>query len=79
MTVKELKHCIVNNANDLYFMYNGKNCGIEQTVRESVAIYEIWCGKETKQHQSLNELLSDKFFDGKSISELLDIVEISFA
>lgn len=79
MTVKELKRHIIDDANDIYFMYHGKNCGIEQTVRKSVATYDIWCGKETKQHQNLNELLSDKFFDGKSISELLDIVEISFA
>lgn len=78
MTIEKLKENIVGCANEMSFEYNGKRCGLDQKVRDSVPTYEIWCGETLKTHIDFDELIRDKFFDGKAIVDLLNVVEFDF-
>ena len=78
MTIANLRENIVDCANEMHFVYNGKRCGLDQEIRDSIPAYEIWCENELKMHYDFGELLQDKFFDGKSIMDLLNIVEFCF-
>lgn len=78
MTIDELRENVVACANEVFFEYNGKKCGVEPTVKSGVFTFEAWCGKASKTYFSFTALLNDKFFDGKTIVELLDQVEFHF-
>lgn len=78
MTLDDLKRLVVDEANDFYFDYEGKRVGVEQIVTNSVATYTMWWGDEEKEYSDFDELLSDGFFDGRSVIDLLDVVEIEF-
>ena len=76
----ELLDGIINCGGDIYFTYNGKPCGLCSEVYNSIFYFQAWCGKEIKEYGSANieTVISDPFFDGKSITELLCIVDIWF-
>jgi len=78
MTIKELRQYVVDETNDFYFDYNGENCGVEQTVKDSYPTYIMWYGDKDKEFHDFNTVVSDKFFDGKSIADLIDTLEIRF-
>lgn len=78
MTLEELKRLVLDEANDVYFSYEGKRAGIEQTVADSVATYTMWWGEEVKEYSDFDELLLDGFFNGRSVADILDLVEIEF-
>ncbi len=79
MTIEQLKSAVIEDANDFYFEYNGKQCGVEQTVTNSIAIYDMWYGDKLKTYTDLDVLLNDSFFDGKAIHDIIDIVDIDFS
>ena len=72
--------CIMELGNDVTFVYNNKKCGICSEVKSSIFSFQAWCGKEIKEYKqsNLQTVMEDKFFDGKSINELLNIVEFWF-
>lgn len=78
MRIEQFKENIVDCANEVYFTYNGKNCGLDQEIHNSIPTYEIWCGEKVKRHSDFDTLVHDTFFDGKSILDLLDITEFFF-
>ena len=69
MTLNELKAAILENGTGIYFEFNGKKCGVEP--------FTMWYGDSFKDYSDFDELLLDGFFDGKSIVDLLDIIEPS--
>lgn len=56
MTIGKLKQLVVDEANDFYFSYKNVRAGIENTITNGRIIYDV---------------VNDKFYDGKSIMELL--------
>lgn len=72
--------CIMEFGNDVTFLYNDKKCGICSVVENSIFSFQAWYGKEIKEYgqNSIETVMQDKFFDGKSINELLDVVEFWF-
>lgn len=79
MTIAKLRESIINCGNELHFTYNGKMCGLDQEVLDSIPTYEIWCGENLKTHSDFEDMIHDKFFDGQSILDLIDIVEFDFS
>jgi hypothetical protein len=65
--IKIVSGCI----NDIVFEYNGKPCGVTSEVENYVPTFQMWCGKDMKEYRDVQELINDKFFDSKSLSELL--------
>ena len=77
MTLNELKAAILDNGTGICFEFNGTKCGVEPVVQDSVFTFTMWYGDHFKDYSDFDELLLDGFFDGKSIVDLLDIIEPS--
>ena len=71
MTIGKLKQLVVDEANDVYFSYKNVRAGIENTITNGRIIYNVWWGDKEKQYSSFYDVVTDKFYDGKSIMELL--------
>jgi hypothetical protein len=71
MTILDLKKSIVECGNGFYFFFNGKQCGVEPNVQDSIITFESWYGTKLKKYDNFSEVISDKFFGGKSLTELL--------
>lgn len=80
ITLNDLKNA-VENGNDFYFMYNGARAGVECTVEDSKETFNLWYGNLDKIYDKFDDIINDKLFDNKSISDLLDAeaIEIEFA
>ena len=72
--------CMIEFVNDVTFLYNDKKCGICSALENSIFSFQAWCGNEIKEYGQtpIEIVMQDKFFDGKSINELLDTVEFWF-
>ena len=79
MDINELKNIITTCVNDIYFIYNNKKCGVTSQVEDYMPVYEMWYGKKIKQYHSIDKLLKDPFFDGKSLTNILKCIEIFIA
>ena len=79
LTREEIYKSVCEQYCDVIFTYHGKPCGLTCEVHDSVAYWQAWCGELIKEYEggtSVAEVLADPFFDGKSIDELADTVEI---
>ena len=75
MTQEELRQVICNCWNDIVFSYNAKNSGITSEVQNSTPTFQVWYGDDYKYYSDVDELMSDKFYSGKSINDLIGVVE----
>lgn len=66
-----MKQLVADEANDFYFSYKNVRAGIENTITNGRIIYNVWWGDKEKQYSSFDDVVTDKFYDGKSIMELL--------
>ncbi len=78
MTREALVNNIIDCLREVVFVYNGKNCGIFFTIENGVWDFDLCYGDELKNFNDLDILLADKYFDGKSVEDLLDEVEFEF-
>lgn len=79
MKRSELKDIISECCNDVLFVHDGKQSGVTSEVADSIPTFQAWHGSETKEYSDVDELLADKFFGGKSIDDLIDSTEFTFA
>jgi hypothetical protein len=79
MTADDFRKAVTWDANDIYFTYKGKNCGFESEFDESFEKYLIWYGDKDKEYGNFEDALTDKFFDGKSIAEIINTVEVRYS
>lgn len=78
MTIEELKKKILSDGSGYTFTYKGEPCGMEPTVEDSVFTFGAWSGDKNKDYTDIDELMIDKFYSGKSLTELIDTVELDF-
>ena len=76
---EKLKNIILECCNDVLFVYNGKNSGVTSEVQDSIPTFQVWHGSDVKEYSDVDTLMSDKFFGGKSIDDLLNTVNFTFA
>lgn len=55
------------------FTYNGKQCGVDPI---SHTHFEMWCGNEYLEAQSIDEVMNCRIFEGKSLNEIADKIDI---
>ena len=79
MSKAELKQIILGCLDDVLFTYNKKASGITSDVKDYVPTFQVWHGSATKEYISVDELMSDPFFGGKSINDLIGEVEFTLA
>lgn len=79
MSKSELKRIILDCCNDVLFTFDGKASGITSEVKDYVPTFHAWHGSKTKRYADVDELMSDTFFGGKSIIDLIGKVKFQFA
>lgn len=73
MTFDYARNAVTKDMNDLFFVYNGANCGLE--INSNLQHFELFYGEETLSVEGdFEAAVSIPFFDGKSIEEIFDQV-----
>lgn len=75
MNVEELRYEMAEKIEDVSFVYNGKNSGVMPMFDGTAPSFLAWYGDKEKEYSDIDDLMSDKFFDGKSLAEIAEIVE----
>ena len=75
MSADEIRHELVYEWNDVEFIYNGKRSGVTSEVHDYIPTFTMWYGNKEKEYSDIDEVMSDKFFDGKSLAEIAEIAE----
>ncbi|MCI8569724.1 MAG: hypothetical protein HFH39_11720 [Lachnospiraceae bacterium] len=75
MSAEELRVEIADEVNDVEFIYNGKRSGIIPQFETSTPTFLVWYGDVEKVYSDIDDVMSDKFFDGKSLAEIAEIVK----
>ena len=78
MTKTYLFQIISECVNDVVFVYNGKKSGVTSEVEDSVPTFQVWHGNDVKEYGTVDDVMSDPFYSGKSINDLLNKVEFMF-
>lgn len=73
-TASMIQECLEEMTSHILFDYNGKHCGVDPIRRERQ--YDMWYGEEVFSATSVDEVMSVKFFDGKSLNDISDEIEI---
>ena len=76
MTASDLRVIIQDCCNDVIFNYENKASGVTSTVHNYIPTFQVWHGDEFKYYSDVDELMSDKFYSGKSLNELVGVIEI---
>ena len=79
MSRKELKDIILDCCNDVVFDYNGRKSGVTSEVKNHVPAFQAWHGSKVKEYDNVDDVMNDKFYSGKSINDLIEVVEFTFA
>ena len=72
MNTAELRQIIKEAYNDVVFVYNEKQSGVTSEVCNSIPTFQVWYGEYIKEYSNIDDLMTDKFYDGKSLDELID-------
>ena len=59
-------------TDDIVFTYNGKHCLIMPYSAHKILLSY---GDKDKMYQDIDALMSDNFFDGKSLIDILDQID----
>lgn len=78
MKKNEIKKIISECCNDIIFVYKGKNAVITSTVSNYVPTFEARYDGKSKKYSDINDVMSDKFYNGKSVSDLADTGAVVF-
>ena len=78
MNIEQLKFKIIDEMCGYTFTYKGEPCGMEPIVESGVFTFGAWSGDKNKDYTDIDELMTDKFYSGKSLTELIDTVELDF-
>lgn len=74
MTVLEIREYIDSLISHIEFTFNGKDCGVDPISRNKR--YDMWYGDEFYIAKSVDEVMNLKFFNGMSLNEIAEIIEI---
>ena len=67
--IEMLRRMVEANVTHILFEYNGKDCGIDPFAPNDI---DIWCGDKAKSCTSVDEVMNEPLFDGKSLNEIAD-------
>lgn len=76
MTEFDIKEYLGNLTSHVMFEYNGYSCGVDPLAHDN---FDMWYGDESMTAHSIDEVMTTKFFDGKSLEDILDdITELEY-
>lgn len=73
MTGKTIKERILSSFSAVAFEYNGKKCGIDPFSENEFC---LWCGDKDITVHSIDAVTETAFFDGKSLEEIANQIDI---
>lgn len=79
MNSNDIKAIITECCNDVIFTFNGKSSGVTSEVKNSIPTFQSWHGDKTKEYSNIDYVMSDNFFSGKSLNELIGKIDFEFA
>lgn len=71
MMAEKIKNRLKELCSHMTFEYNGKDCGVDPI---SHAEFVMWCGDKDTTVKSIDEVMAKPFFDGKSLSEIAEVI-----
>lgn len=77
MDKETLKQIIADCCNEIVFTYQGNSAGVTLEVRCHIPTFQAWYGKNVKYYTNVDDVMTDPFYDGKSLTDLVDVVEIN--
>lgn len=77
MNRAELSNIISECINDVIFTYNGKPSGITATVKDYVPVFQAWHGDKVKEYNTVDQVMEDKFYSGRSIDDLIETLDFT--
>ncbi|MCI9427371.1 MAG: hypothetical protein HFI81_06380 [Eubacterium sp.] len=78
MKLEEFLYNIVKMYGTAEFSYKGKTCGVEPETNNSITTYCMWYGKVWKDYKGIDDLMTDRFFDGRSLTDILPEIDVWF-
>ena len=79
MTAKELKEIIAQCMDEVYFYYGGVACGVCSEVDDFKPVFTLWCGQKTQDFHDVDDVMAVKFFNGKSLNDLVGNITVEIA
>ena len=73
MMADKIKARISEIVSHFTFEYKGKNAGVDPFSKDD---FDMWFDDELINVKSIDEVMNDKFFDGKSLTEIADEIKI---
>jgi len=73
MTATDIKNRILELTNHFEFSYGGVDCFIDPYSRNNIY---LGYGGVDKTYTDIGSLMSDPIFDGKSLNEIADKIEL---
>ena len=73
MTAKIIKNRISEIASHFTFEYHGKPCGVDPFSKSE---FNMWYGDNNMTANNIDDVMNYPFFDGESLSEICDNIEI---
>lgn len=77
MSKDKLRQILSECCNDISFSYRGVKSGVTVEVRDYIPTYQAWYGDDTREYGNIDEVMDDKFYNGKSLNDLVKEVEIN--
>ena len=71
MSFAEVTDYISNLTGHITFEYDGSSCGIDPLA---VNIFDMWFGDKETTVNSIDNVVNDNFFNGKSLKDIWDNV-----
>ena len=69
----KIKNRINEICSHFTFEYNGKPCGVDPYSKND---FDMWCGDSEFCAKSIDEVMDYPLFNGKSLTEIADDIEI---
>lgn len=69
MTLSQFREHMDHLVGCVNFTYNGHSCGVDPFDRNN---YDVWYGDDCVTVHSVEDILTVKIFDGKTLSEVWD-------
>lgn len=76
MSVLEIRDYLSKLTGHVIFDYMGRSCGVDPLALDS---FDMWYGNNEMTAKSIDEVMTAKFFNGKSLTDIwCDVTEVDF-
>lgn len=73
MKAEKIKNRISEICSHFTFIYQGKDCGVDPFSHNH---FDMWFGDTDKTVNNIDDVMNSPFFDGKSLSEICEDIEV---